>query len=129
MTFRHFLVVMCVATLTVWAAWIYVIVSIDPTVAGPPGFIFFYLTFAVAIVGTLTILGTAVRRIFRRDDLISRQVSVSFRQSVLLSLLFVAALVLLGKNLLGGWNIILLVAALSLLELAFLASRRPRPRP
>jgi hypothetical protein len=127
MTFRHFLIVMSLATLAVWAAWVYVLATIDPTAAGAPGFVFFYLTFALALVGTLTILGTAVRRLLKRHEVVSRQVSVSFRQSVVLSALLIASLALLGSDLLNAWNIILLVLMASVIELAFLAARRPRP--
>lgn len=124
MTFRHFLLVMSFATLAVWLIFVYVLISIDPTATGATGFLFFYLTLAVAMIGTLTILGTAVRRLFHREEMISRQVSVSFRQSVFLSLLVVAALILLGNNLLNGWNIMLLTSVLALLELASISSHR-----
>ncbi len=126
MTFRHFLIVMSLATLSIWGAWIFVLWSIDPVSAGTPGFVFFYLTFGVAVIGTLTILGTAVRRLFRRQEVVSRQVSASFRQSVLLSSLLVASLILLGNGLLSTGNVVLLVFAIGLIELALLSSRRAR---
>lgn len=126
MTFRHFLLVMSAATLAVWLIFCYVLVSIDPTATGATGFLFFHLTLAVAMIGTLTILGTAVRRLFHREAIISRQVSVSFRQGFFLSLLVVAALVLLGNSLLNGWNIMLLTTVLALLELASISSHRQK---
>ncbi|MBI4598756.1 hypothetical protein HY734_00995 [Candidatus Uhrbacteria bacterium] len=123
MTFRWFMLVMGSATLAMWFAWGYVLFGIDPTTAGFTAFVFFYLTLFVALLGTFTLATTTVRRHMRKDELVSRHVLVSFRQGVLFSLLLIASLALLARGLLTWWNILLLVAIVSALELAFLASQ------
>lgn len=126
MTFRSFLLIMIAATAAVWGGWVYVLLTIDPTTAGLAAFVFFYLTLGVALVGTFTILGTAVRRLFRRDELVSRHVMVSFRQAFLFSVLMVSSLILLARGMLTWWLVSLIILTLTMLELAFLSSHRPR---
>jgi hypothetical protein len=128
MNFRQFIIVMSIATLAVWMIWMFVLTTIDPTITGGPGFIFFYLTLGVAFMGTFTILGCAMRRLFRRKEMIYRQVAVSFRQAILLAMLMIAALFLFGKGLFTLWNMVILVTAFSFLEMACLFSRRTKFR-
>lgn len=128
MTFRDYLVVMAIGTVAAWAAFLIVLVSTDPVHAGLLGFALFYLTFGFAAVGTLSIAGTAVRVWARPQELVSRHVSRAFRQAILLSLLLAACLLLLSAGLFRPWTGILLVLAVALVELAFLASQaRARP--
>jgi len=115
---------MTIATFVVWAAWAIVLFRIDPKLAGAPALFFFYLTLSVALVGTLTILGTSVRRLTRRHDIVSRQVAVAFRQSILFSVLMISSLLLLSQSYLNIWTILLVVSLLSIVEMIFLSSRR-----
>lgn len=126
MTFRDYLIVMSLATLAAWAGWIVVLVSIDPTAAGMLGFTFFYLTLAVALLGSFSIIGAAVRTWIRPDELVSRHVARAFRHGILFSGLVIGSLILLSRQLLTWWVMILLVLLLALIELAFLSAGRPR---
>jgi hypothetical protein len=126
MTFRDYILVMALATAAAWLGWVVVVYTIDPTMTGTLGFIFFYLTLSVALLGTLSIIGAAVRIWTKREELVSRHVSRSFRQAVLLSTLFVGSLYLLSRGLLTWWVMLLLVVALALVELAFLSAQRQR---
>lgn len=129
MTFKQFLSVMLATTLVVWLIWFFLLFKIDPTVSGWFGFLFFYVTLFSALVGTLTVAGASVRRVFRPDDLVSRQVLVSFRQAVWLSATVVIALFLLSSNLFRLWIISLVIVVFSLIESAFLNVRRNYPSP
>ncbi|MFH1088817.1 MAG: hypothetical protein V1716_00115 [Candidatus Uhrbacteria bacterium] len=124
MTFKQFLLAMLGATIIVWLAWVFILLKVDPTVSGWTGFLFFYATFFVACVGTLAIVGTAVRRHFRPQDLVSRQVLASFRQSVWFSSILVAALILLSQGLFRLWIITLVIIVFAFIELAFLSARQ-----
>lgn len=124
MTFKQFLFTMICATLLVWLGWFFILLYLDPTTANWLDLVFFYLTLATAIVGTLTIFGTVVRRWFKPTDLVSRHVSVSFRQAVWLALLITSSLFFLSHEIFRLWIIFLLVIIFSLFELAFLTSRR-----
>lgn len=124
MTFKQFLFTMLAATIIVWLAWVFILLKVDPTVSGWTGFLFFYATFFVACIGTLAIIGTAVRRHFRSQDLVSRQVLVSFRQSVWFSSILAVALILLSQGLFRLWIIALVIMVFALMELAFLSVRQ-----
>lgn len=126
MTFRDYLLVMVIATVAAWAGWIVVLVSIDPTRSGWMGFLFFYLMLAIALVGTLSIVGAGMRVWLKREELVSRHVSRAFRQAILVSILVVGSLVLLSHALLTWWVMVLLVLALALIELVFMSAERPR---
>lgn len=117
---------MLFATIAAWVAWIVVLVAINPTSSGWLGFLFFFLTFGMALMGTLSLAGTYVRLWMKRDELVSRHVYRSFRQAVLLSVLAVGALLLLGRGLFTWWTALLFILALSLVEMAFLGAQRPR---
>ena len=121
MTFKQFLLTMLGATFAVWLAWLFILLNIDPTVSGWIGFLFFYATFFVACIGTLSVAGTAVRRWFRPQDLVSRQVLASFRQSVWFSVILATTLILLSQGLFRLWIITLVIIVFALLELFFLS--------
>lgn len=124
MTFKQFILTMLAATAVVWLAWIFILLNIDPTNSGWGGFLFFYVTFDLAFIGTLSVLGTVVRRRFRPSDLVSRQVLASFRQSIWLSLILVISLVLLSQGVFRLWIVSLVIMVFAFLELAFLSARR-----
>lgn len=129
MTFKQFLVVMLAATLAVWLVWIFVLFNLDPTNSGWTGFIFFYIALWMAAVGTITLVATPVRRLFRPTDLVSRQVLTSFRQAVWLASLVIVVLILLSQNIFRLWIVLLFVIVFCLLELAFLTARRQHIKP
>ncbi len=124
MTFKQFLFAMLGATIIVWLAWIFILLKVDPTVSGWTGFLFFYTTFFVANIGTSAIIGTAVRRRFRPQDLVSRQVLTSFRQSVWFSSILIVALILLSQGFFRLWIITLVILVFAFIELAFLSARQ-----
>lgn len=128
MTFKQFLLTMLAATAVVWLAWIFVLLNIDPTDSGWLGFLFFYSTLGVALAGTLTVVGTAVRRRFRPSDFVSRQVLSSFRQAVWLAIILIVALILLSLDVFHLWIITLVIMVFAFVELAFLSARRPSVR-
>lgn len=124
MTFRGYLIVMTLASVAAWAAWIVVLVSIDPTRTGPSGFAFFYLTLALALVGTLSIAGAGARVWLKREELASRHVTRAFRQGLLFTLLILGTLLMLPSGFMRWWSGILLVLSISLIELACVSAAR-----
>lgn len=126
MTFRHFLIVMTLATVFAWMSWIVVLVSIDPARSGGLGQLFFYLSLTGALFGTVSLSMAGIRIWLNRDHVISRQVAKSFRQGVLLTGLIIGALLLLPANLFRWWTIGLMVGFLALIELACLSIQGPR---
>ncbi len=126
MTFRQYILAMGLGTLIAWAAFLLIVALVDPLSAGTLGLIFFYVALAVATSGTLALIGLFVRTVVARtQDVLSKQVTHSFREGFLVSLLLVAALLLQSRGLLSILNTTLLLAVLVLTEFFFL-SYRPR---
>jgi len=126
MTFRQFLIFMTLATIAAWSAWIVVLWSIDPSRSGSPGFLFFYATLALALLGTLTIVGAGIRAWARRDEVLSRHVAKAFRQAFLFTALVITSLILLSQGLFRWWTATLLILLLAIVELVFLSALKPR---
>ena len=124
MTLKQYLILMGIGTALSWAAVGLILAMIDPLDTQAPVFIVFYASAFLALTGTLSIFGLAMRvLLLKKDFLISRQVFISFRQAILLSLMLVVALVLQSKSLLTVWTAILLVAVLTVMEFFFISTR------
>ena len=112
---------MSILTALCWLAWILVIFFINPEQTGLIGFILFYFSLFLAIVGTASILGFIIRLRFHKKP-VFKQVEISFRQGVWVALLIIVVLVFQGLNLLRWWNTLFFVLFLVFLELFFLTS-------
>ncbi len=126
MTFRFYLFIMTLATVAAWIAWVIVINAIDPVRAGVLGFILFFVTLAIALIGSLSILGIGIRVWLRPEGSIARQTSRSVRHAVLLTLLFSLSLLLASNGLLRWWIVLLTVFTITLAELAFITHEKVR---
>lgn len=127
MTLKQYLIFMTVATLLSWLAFGLVFFLIDPTTAARAGVFMFYLSLFLALLGTVAILGFLIRMKLRRGEvIISLEVAGAFRQGFFLAFLFTSSLYLQSKNVLVWWNVLLLIAALTILEFLFISYRRNR---
>lgn len=121
MTLKRYLILMSLATLICWLAWLIVIFKIDPYGAGFLAFLFFYLSFFLALTGTFATLGLIVRIWLIKHELVIRQAGTAFRQAILFSVLIIGVLILLSLKLLTWWIITLFIAVLAVLEFFFLS--------
>ncbi len=127
MTLRQYLILIGLGSLIGWGAWVLVIWKINPFEAGIAGFILFYMTLAVALVGTLALIGFAIRIwIFHEESIVLRQVTTAFRQACFLTLILAGSLLLQSGNLLRWWNVLIFVSTLAILELFVVSSRYSR---
>lgn len=127
MTLKQYLISMSVATLIAWLAFALVLFLVDPASAEIVGLVVFYVSLFLAILGTISVLGFFLRvKLHKREVILPREVSGAFRQGFFLSFLFVGALYLQSKNMLVWWNIVSLVAAVTILEFIFISYRRSR---
>ncbi|MBU1039400.1 hypothetical protein KKC17_04235 [Patescibacteria group bacterium] len=124
MKLKYYLIWMSLGTLVSWGAFLLVINYLNPEVAGTMGLVFFYLALFLSLVGSLTLLGFTWRYFRRQDEVLFRQISVSFRQAVWLSVIVIISLFLQVNGLLTWWNLLLLILTLSLLEFLALTGRR-----
>lgn len=122
MTLRRYLLLMAFATAICWATWISALFNTNPFEASLVSFIVFYLSLFLALLGTLAIASLAMRIwVFKQNDPHFRQVKKSFRQGILLSVLFVIAVILQSQRLLNWLNTLLLIFAFTFFELFFIA--------
>ncbi len=121
MTLRGYLITMLSATLICWFCWIFVIITINPTETNWIGFLLFYLSLFLALIGTAAICGFIIRFIALKQELVFRLVKDAFRQSFLFAFLIIASLYLLSQNLFSWLNLFFLVMGLSIFELFLLS--------
>lgn len=127
MSFRIYLAIMSVATLASWLAWVIVVLNTNPFETSALGFVLFYITLLMGLVGTLTLAGLSYRVVvLKRHDVLMREVRVSFRHAVLLSAIAVFALGLSAYGLLKWWAVLALVVVMLLVEYFFLVKEESR---
>lgn len=124
MSFRSYLILMTCATLGAWSAWVVVINAIDPSQSGWLGFFLFYLTFSIALFGSLSLLGIAVRFWRKQQALPVRITLKAFRQALLLTSLFVVSLLLFSQGWFRWWTMLLVLLIVGFIELAFVSTQR-----
>ncbi len=122
MSLRLYLVIMSIVSVCAWIAWFIVIHTIDPTRSGFLGFFLYFVTLGISVLSSLTFLGTLVRVWFKKNELVYRHVIRSLRQGLILTSLFIVALILFGIGLLVWWVLLLLVLIAAVLEVILLGS-------
>ncbi len=115
---------MALGTAVAWGAFWTVLHYLDPEQVGAAGLLFFYVSIFLSITGTLTLVGFGWRYWRHPDEVLFRQVAISFRQGSLLGVLVVGVLFLQANALATWWNLSLLVIFLTLLEFFWLSVRR-----
>lgn len=121
MDLKKFLLYMILGSVLSWFGFFMVLIFINPNEAGGLSFLLFYLILGFASLGTFTVLGFVIRKLFHKDELAFQHVIVSFRQAIWLSLVLVISLFLQSKQLLNWLNAILLILGLGLIEFFFLS--------
>ncbi len=107
---------MVISTLLCFAAWVFVLVNINPFESPPSGFVFFYLTFFASLVGALSLLMFAVYRTLSRGTVpMYYHVERSFRDGVLFATGATLLLFFQGKGWLTPVNTIIFCIAILVL--------------
>jgi len=120
MSLKKYIVGMVLATIFCWTAWGLILFYIDPEVAGPTGLVCFYFSLFFSLIGAFTLIGLGFRIWFSHKEIVFAYVGVSFRQAVLLSIVFVGCLVLQQFRVLNWWDGTLFALSIGLLEFYFM---------
>jgi hypothetical protein len=123
MTLKNYLFVMSVLTAVCWSIFFFVADIINPFSTNWLGFLLFYTSLFIALVGLSTLVGFLFRFVILKKGLAFNLVKLSFRQSFLFSLFLVSALFLQANSLLTWLNLLFLILIFSVLEI-FLLSRK-----
>jgi len=113
-------------TLVCWGVFAGVVFMIDPSTTNWPGFIMFYASLFLALIGSSAIIGFLFRFALFKQELVFRAVSEAFRQSFLFAILILAALFLLSRHLFTWVNIVSLIVCLALFELFLIFYNRSK---
>ncbi len=125
MSVKQYLATMAFATLLGWGVWVLVLFYIDPTVADMVGFIFFYASLFLSLLGTYSVIALALKVIFIKNDvIIFRHTKKTFKQAFIFSTYLIISLFLLQKNLLNCWNFFILTSLYMFIEGTILTSRK-----
>lgn len=121
MTLRWYLTIMSILTTICWSAFAYTVFTVNPVTTNATGFVLFYLSLYLSLVGTSATLGFLVRFVFLKKHLAFRLVKDAFRQSFLFAALITLSLWLLPRGLFSWLNLFLLAIALSVMEFFWLS--------
>ncbi len=124
MSLRSYLIIMILTTLMCWVAFGVVVWTVNPEVTNWVGFLLFYLSLFLAIVGTAAIIGFVIRFIGLRREMVLNSVKTAFRQSFFFAFFIVAILFLLERDLFSWFNAGLLIVGLSVAEFFLLSYKK-----
>ena len=124
MSLKKYLILMGISTLFCWIAFMIVVFFIDPHEAGTAGFIFFYSSLFLALVGSFAILGFLFRLVFKKNSLIFKDVNISSRQAFFYSSIVIVSLLMQSRRLLTWWNALILIGLFALMEFFFISYKK-----
>ena len=116
MTLRLYLSSMSLASFICWAIFLFILNVVDPFETSVFGFVAFYLSLSLALVGTTAIIGFVARFVWLKQRLAFRAVIEALRQSFLFTLFIIISLILSSKGLFDWVNLLLLIIILSIVE-------------
>lgn len=125
-TLRKYLLFLLGLLLISLIAFLTIIWTVEPSQSNVITLVLFYLTMSCALASFFAIVGLFFRRWGKKNEPLPHQVKVAFRQGLLLSLVIVAALLLQKAQLYSWWNMILVVALVTVIESLFLAKKVER---
>lgn len=128
MSLVRFLIALAIGSILSWAAWILVLLSLDPYSGGFMVIGLFYVSGALALLGTLTLGGFFLRYWLEKDKIPFQQIATALRQATTLTLAVMVGLLLQASRLLNGWSLAILFVLVILTEFFFIAGQSRRPR-
>lgn len=105
-------------TLFALAAWIGVVMALDPDEAGSVGTVLFFISLFVLLIGVLTLGVTGMYRRALGDTGAAHHLGSAFRQAFLLACLGIGIVYFRYAGVLAWWSAAFLFAAVLLLELS-----------
>jgi hypothetical protein len=123
MTLKSYLWGMRIIALVSLAALAVVVFCVDPDTSGTIGKSIFYFVLFFAFSGILNLFLIFSRRKIMGGETALATIGLSFRQSILLSLLVVGLMIFQSFRILVWWDGLLLAAGIFIIELYFLSRK------
>lgn len=97
----------------------------NPDLGGIPVKIFFYLSLGFALAGAFSLIGFMIRsRWLKTDEMAYQGVNIASRQSIILSFVVIAALILQSQRWLNWWMMLIVLALAGTMELLFISFKK-----
>lgn len=126
MTLQKYLLGIAVSTVFCLAAFVLVVLYVDPAEGGVPGLLGFYASLGFGLVGLFTLAGFYIRLWSSRNEVVYAHVAPSFRQGIFLSILVIGCMILQSFRLLTWWDGTLFALSIILLEVFFMSRMKHR---
>ncbi|MFZ5982275.1 MAG: hypothetical protein ACOYS2_01735 [Patescibacteria group bacterium] len=124
MTLRSYIWGIRIINLISLCALSLVIYFVDPEKAGFFGLVAFYCALFFFLAGFLNLMLLWIRRLGLGSEAALSSLRLSFRQGILLAILFIGLLILQSFRALFWWDALLLAGAIFLVEMYFLSKER-----
>lgn len=125
MTLRQYLTIMIFSTILCWVAWTFVLVNVNPFETSTMGFIFFYLSFFLSLIGTFSLLSFGLRNWRDSSPLpMFHRVEKGFQDGLITATLCILLLILQGQRLIRMWNLLFFLGFCIVLLIIRLSSHR-----
>lgn len=105
-----------VGTLFSWAAWLLVVLKLDPYESTELALTLFYISTFLALTGSFSMILFLLKKWRSDNEVFMKHILISVRQGFLLSSSTTLCLALLMLGLLRIWNGILIVALMMMIE-------------
>lgn len=100
-----------------WVGWGIVVLNVNPKESGLLGFGMFFLTLLMGLLGFITLAELLIRLYaLKRHEVVIREVKVSFRHAVWLSLISILSLIFSSQGWLSWWVLIVFIVVAGILE-------------
>lgn len=117
MTLRQYIAIMIFGTILSWIIWGVIIFGFDPDKLNIGGFIMFYASLFLSLIGTFSIIGFFIKlKLLKKEEIIFRHIKRTFRQGLFFSLFVILSLLLMQFKLLTWWNFSILLTVYIFLE-------------
>lgn len=124
MSLKQYLIFLAFGTSIAFTAWFIVLLSINPVTSGIFGFLAFYLTLFIMLIGLFSTVATIIR-IFRKKHItVESMIGTSLRQGILFATLFEISLILLSHEYLSIPILLLLILLISIIEFLFISKNK-----
>lgn len=119
MSSKNYLSVIALTAFIGWITLAIVVFRLDPFTSTTLALPFFFLALFFALSTTLALTGFYSRVWFRTNEIYQAHIPISLRQGILISIAVCVTMVFQIHRMLTWWDGILIVAAVSLVELYF----------
>jgi len=128
MNYRVFLILIVLGTVISGVSWLAVIFNFDPGQIGPLGFLLFYASLFLSLSGLFFLAADFGAIKFNPRQLAYARVGAAWRHALLFAVLIIGWAILKSNSLLRWWNLLLLIAILTIIEFFYISTDKQRAR-